>query len=150
MRDALSILDKIVSFTNGEVSYQHTLEHLNILDADYYFRMMDSMLNQDLAGAMLLFDDINRKGFEEELVLNGFSEFLRNLLICKDERIAGLLEVVESFKARYLETAKKVSTSYLVSALNILNETEINYKAARNKRLHAELALIRLTYLMQA
>jgi DNA polymerase-3 subunit gamma/tau len=150
MRDALSILDKIVSFTNGEVNYKHTLEHLNILDADYYFRLIDSMLQQDLAGAMLLFDDINKKGFEEELVLNGFSEFIRNLLICKDERIVGLLEVVESFKERYSETSKKVSAGYLVSALNILNETEINYKAARNKRLHVELALIRLTYLMQA
>ena len=150
LRDALSILDKIVSFTNGEVSYRHTLEHLNILDADYYFRMIDAMLEQDLASVMLLFDDINRKGFEEELVLNGFSEFVRNLLICKDERIAGLLEVVESFKVRYVETSKKVSTGYLVSALNILNETEINYKSARNKRLHVELALIRLTYLLQA
>jgi DNA polymerase-3 subunit gamma/tau len=150
MRDALSILDKIVSFTNGEVTYHHTLEHLNILDADYYFRLTDCMLQQDLAGAMLLFDDINRKGFEEELVLNGFSEFIRNLLIAKDERIAGLLEVVESFRDRYVSTAKKVSTGYLVSALNILNETEINYKSARNKRLHVELALIRLTYLLQA
>jgi DNA polymerase-3 subunit gamma/tau len=150
MRDALSILDKIVSFTNGEVNYRHTLEHLNILDADYYFKMMDSMLQQDLAGAMLLFDDINRKGFEEDLVLNGFSEFIRNLLISKDERIVGLLEVVESFKERYISTAKKISAGYLVSALNILNETEINFKAARNKRLHVELALIRLTYLMQA
>jgi len=94
MRDALSILDKIVSFTNAEVTYLHTLEHLNILDADYYFRMIDCMIAQDLAGAMLLFDDINKKGFDEELVLNGFAEFLRNLLICKDERIAGLLDVV--------------------------------------------------------
>jgi DNA polymerase-3 subunit gamma/tau len=150
MRDALSILDKIVSFTNAEVTYQETLEHLNILDADYYFKMIDCMLAQDLAGAMLLFDDINKKGFDEELVLNGFSEFIRNLLVSKDERIASLLDVVESFKERYVATAKKVSNEYLVSALNILNETEINYKAARNKRLHVELALIRLTYLMQA
>ena len=150
MRDALSILDKIVSFTNGEVSYQHTLEHLNILDADYYFRLMDCMIGQDLAGAMLLFDDINKKGFEEELVLNGFAEFLRNVLICKDERIAGLLEVVDSFRQRYVSTAKKVSTGYLVSALNIINDAEIGYKSARNKRLHVELALIRLTYLLQA
>lgn len=150
MRDALSILDKIVSFTNGEVNYQHTLEHLNILDADYYFKLMDAMLSQDLAGAMLLFDDIMRKGFDEELVLNGFSEFIRNLLICKDERIAGLLEVVESLKERYVLMAKRTEAGYLVSALNILNETEINYKAARNKRLHVELALIRLTYLLQA
>jgi DNA polymerase-3 subunit gamma/tau len=150
MRDALSILDKIVSFTNGEVSYGHTLEHLNILDADYYFRMMDCMQQQDLAGVMLLFDDIVKKGFEEELVLNGFSEFIRNLLISKDERIAVLLEVVESFRDRYISSSKNISAGYLVSALNILNETEINYKSARNKRLHVELALIRLTYLMQA
>jgi len=150
MRDALSILDKIVSFTNGEATYAHTLEHLNILDADYYFRLMQCMHDQDLAGVMLLFDDIIRKGFDEELILNGFAEFLRNLLVCKDERIAFLLEVVESFKERYALMAKTVSAGYLVSALNVLNETEINYKAARNKRLHVELALIRLTYLEQA
>jgi DNA polymerase-3 subunit gamma/tau len=150
MRDALSILDKIVSFTNGEVNYQHTLEHLNILDADYYFKLMDCMLQQDLAGSMLLFDDIMRKGFEEDLVLNGFSEFIRNLLICKDERIAGLLEVVENFREKYIATAKKTDAGFLVSSLNILNETEINYKSAKNKRLHVELALIRLTYLLQA
>jgi DNA polymerase III subunit gamma/tau len=150
MRDALSILDKIVSFTNGEITYNNTLEHLNILDADYYFQLIDCMLQQDLAGAMLLYDDINKKGFEGDMVLNGFSEFLRNLLICKDERVASLLEVVESFKKRYVETARKVEAAYLVSALNILNDSEINYKNARNKRLHVELALIKLCYLQQA
>lgn len=150
MRDALSILDKIVSFTNGEVTYENTIEHLNILDADYYFKLFDCMLAQDLAGAMLLFDDINKKGFEGDMVLNGFAEFMRNLLICKDERVAGLLEVVESFRTRYAEAAKKVAPSYLISTLNILNEAEINFKAARNKRLHVELALIKLCYLSQA
>jgi DNA polymerase-3 subunit gamma/tau len=150
MRDALSILDKIVSFTNGEVNYSNTIEHLNILDADYYFRLMDSMMAQDLAGAMLLYDDINKKGFEGDMVLNGFAEFLRNVLICKDERVIGILEVVESFKKRYSETAARVDAGYLVSALNILNEAEINFKSARNKRLHVELALIKLCYLSQA
>ncbi|HEU4903697.1 MAG TPA: DNA polymerase III subunit gamma/tau, partial [Flavisolibacter sp.] len=150
MRDALSILDKIVSFTNGEVTYENTLEHLNILDADYYFKLFDCMLAQDLAGAMLLFDDINKKGFEGDMVLNGFAEFMRNLLICKDERVAGLLEVVESFRVKYAEAAKKVSPSYIISALNLLNEAEINFRAARNKRLHVELALIKLCYLSQA
>ncbi|MBL7699528.1 MAG: DNA polymerase III subunit gamma/tau [Chitinophagaceae bacterium] len=150
MRDALSMLDKIVSFTNGEVNYQHTLEHLNILDADYYFKLIECMLNQDLAGAMLLFDDIMRKGFDEEVVLNDFSEFIRNLLVAKDEKIAGLLDVVDSFREKYISTAKRTDAGFLVSALNILNETEINYKTARNKRLHVELALIRLTYLLQA
>ncbi|MDB5251243.1 MAG: polymerase subunit gamma/tau [Flaviaesturariibacter sp.] len=150
MRDALSILDKIVSFTNGSVTYDNTIEHLNILDADYYFKLMDCMLDQDLAGAMLLYDDINRKGFEGDAVLNGFAEFLRNLLICKDERVAGLLEVVESFRRRFADTAKKVDAGYLVSALNLLNEAEIQFRQARNKRLHVELALIKLCYLRQA
>ena len=150
MRDALSILDKIVSFTNGEVTYANTLEHLNILDADYYFKLLDCMQQQDLAAAMLLYDDINSKGFEGDLVIEGFAEFLRNLLVSKDERVIGLLEVVESFKERYLEAAKKTSFAYIISALNILNETTVNYKSARNKRLHVELALIKLTYLQQA
>lgn len=150
MRDALSILDKIVSFTNGELNYATTLEHLNILDADCYFKLLDCMQEQDLSGAMLLYDDINRKGFEGDLVVNGFAEFIRNLLVCKDEKAAGLLEVVESFKDKYIATAKNVSPALLISALNILNDTEINYKAARNKRLHVELALIKLCYLQQA
>lgn len=150
LRDALSILDKIVSFTNGELNYTNTLEHLNILDAEFYFKMLDSMLQQDLAGAMLLYDEINRKGFEGDLVLNGFAEFIRNLLVCKDEKAATLMEVVESYKERYTDVAKKVSAPVLISALNILNETEINYKSARNKRLHVELALIKLCYLQQA
>jgi DNA polymerase-3 subunit gamma/tau len=84
------------------------------------------------------------------MVLNGFAEFMRNLLICKDERVAGLLEVVESFRTRYAEAAKKVDPAYIISALNLLNEAEIGFRAARNKRLHVELALIRLCYLSQA
>lgn len=150
MRDALSILDKIVSFTNGELNYANTLEHLNILDADCYFRLLSTMQQQDLAGAMLLYDEINRKGFEGDLVLNGYAEFIRNLLVCKDEKAAGLLDVVESFKDKYISTAKNVSPAFLISALNILNDAEINYKAARNKKLHVELALIKLCYLQQA
>jgi DNA polymerase-3 subunit gamma/tau len=150
MRDALSILDKIVSFTNGELSYKNTLEHLNILDADYYFRILDAMQQQDLSDALLIYDDINRKGFEGDLVLNGLAEFIRNLLVCKDEKVADLLEAVESFKDRYVSMGKKVDAIYLVSALNVLNEAEINYKSARNKRLHVELALIKLCYLAQA
>jgi DNA polymerase-3 subunit gamma/tau len=150
MRDALSILDKIVSFTNGELSYKNTLEHLNILDADYYFRILDAMQQQDLSDALLIYDDINRKGFEGDLVLNGLAEFIRNLLVCKDEKVAALLEVVESFKDRYIGMGKKVDALYLVSALNVLSEAEINYKSARNKRLHVELALIKLCYLAQA
>jgi DNA polymerase-3 subunit gamma/tau len=150
MRDALSILDKIVSFTNGELNYANTLEHLNILDADFYFKFLSCMQQQDLSGALLLYDDINRKGFEGDIVMNGFAEFIRNLLVCKDEKAAVLLEVVENLKEKYIQTSKLVSPSILISSLNILNESELNYKAARNKRLHVELCLIKLCYLQQA
>ncbi len=150
MRDSLSILDKIVSFTNGVVTYQNTLEHLNILDEDYYFKLLESMQLQDLPAAMLLFDEINKKGFEGDLVLNGFAEFIRNLLVCKDPKSASLLEVVEGMQTKYIQAAEKSGISFLVSALNILNESEINYKMARNKRLHVELTLIKLNFLQQA
>jgi DNA polymerase-3 subunit gamma/tau len=99
---------------------------------------------------MLLYDEINRKGFEGDLVLNGFAEFIRNLLVCKDAKSAALLEVVEGMRDKYISMAGKTGMSYLVSALNILNESEINYKMARNKRLHVELTLIKLNFLQQA
>lgn len=150
MRDALSILDKIVSFTNGDVNYQNTLEHLNILDHDYYFRLLEALLKQDMAGGMLLYDEINRKGFEGDLVLNGFAEFIRNILVCKDARAVKLLDVVEGMQEKYVSTAASVNAGYLVSALNILNEAEVNFKMARNKRLHVELVIIKLNFLQQA
>ena len=150
MRDSLSILDKIVSFTNGEVTYKNTLEHLNILDEDYYFKLLDYLYQQDLSSALLMYDEINRKGFEGDTVINGIAEFLRNLLVSSDAKVAMLLEVAEDFKQKYLQTAQKIPAAFIISALNILNEAEINYKQARNKRLHVELTLIKLSYLQQA
>jgi len=150
MRDSLSILDKIVSFTNGAVTYLNTLEHLNILDEAYYFKLLDYLQEQDLSSALLMYDEINNKGFEGDTVLNGIAEFLRNLLVSRDEKVAMLLEVAEDFKQKYLETAQKVDAGYIISALNVLNDAEINYKQARNKRLHVELTIIKLCYLQQA
>lgn len=150
LRDALSILDKIVSFSNGELTYSNTLEHLNILDEDYYFRMLDCMQQQQLSNAMLLYDEINQKGFEGNTLLEGYSEFIRNLLVSKDTKAAILLEVADDFKQKYLQAAQQISTAWLIAALNLLNEAEINYKQARNKRLHVELAIIKLCYLLQA
>ncbi len=150
MRDALSILDKIVSFSNGELTYGNTLEHLNILDEDYYFKMLDCMQQQHLSDAMLLYDEINRKGFEGDTLLEGYSEFIRNLLVSKDPKAAILLEVADDFKQKYLQAAQQISTGWLIAALNLLNEAEINYKQARNKRLHVELTIIKLCYLLQA
>lgn len=150
MRDSLSILDKIVSFTGGSLTYQNTLEHLNILDEDYFFKMLESMQAKDLAASMILYDEINRKGFEGDMVLNGLAEFIRNILVCKDPKSAPLLEVVEGMQEKYISAAAAMGMSYLVSALNILNEAEINYKMTRNKRLHVELTLIKLNFLQEA
>lgn len=150
MRDALSTLDKIVSFTNGHLTYQNTLEHLNILDYDYFFRVMDALLEQDPAGALLIFDEILQKGFEGDNFLNGFAEFTRNLLVCKDDRVLHLMEVSTNLKDRYKKAAAGVDAAFLLSALNILNDAEIAYKQAYNKRLHVEVTLIKLGYLQQA
>jgi DNA polymerase III subunit gamma/tau len=150
MRDALSLMDKMVSFSDGKLTYADTLENLNILDAGYYFKLLTAIRNQQLGEALLIYDEINRKGFEGDLLLNGIAEFIRNLLICKDEKAACLLDVVEDFKQKYIQEAKGVEGSYLISALNLLSESELHYKAARNKRLHVELALIKLSYLNQA
>lgn len=150
LRDSLSLLDKIVSFTNGDLSYANTLEHLNILDEGYYFQLLDAMQDQKLSEALLLYDEINRKGFEGDLVLNGYAEFLRNILVSKDPKVVSLLEVSEDFKPKYLEAAAKVPPAWLISALNILSDAEINYRQAKNKKLHVELTLIKLSYLNQA
>lgn len=150
MRDSLSTLDKIVSFTSGHLTYQNTLEHLNILDYDYFFRVMASVLQQDVANALLIFDEILQKGFEGDNFLNGWAEFLRNLLLCKEDKALHLVEVSGNLKERYKQLSGQISPAYLITALHLLNETEINYRMARNKRLHVEMALIKLCFLQQA
>lgn len=150
MRDSLSILDKMVSFTGGEVTYQHTLEHLNILDEDYYFRFHELLQQENLSGVLLLFDEINKKGFEGDLVMNGFASFYRNLLVSKDPATAAILDVMEGMREKFAAAAEKTELSFLLSALNIISSAEIEIRQARNKRLHVELALIKLNFLRQA
>ncbi len=150
MRDALSLLDKIVSFSGGTLSHAQTLEHLNILDADVYFQLLEMIKGQQLSEVLLQYDQIHQKGFEGDLFLAGFTEFIRNLLVSQDEKAASLLDVSEGFKARYRETAPQYPAGYLVSALNLLNQAEIQFRTARNKRLQVEMALIKLAYLEQA
>jgi DNA polymerase-3 subunit gamma/tau len=150
MRDALSMLDKIVSFTNASLTYPNTLEHLNVLDEDYFFKMLDMLYNQDLPGVLSLFDEIDKKGFEGDMVLNSMTEFFRNLLISKDARSIGLLQVMDGFRNKYIASASEISTSYIIGAMNILTEAEAGFKQARNKKLHVEFHLIKLNYLKQA
>jgi len=149
MRDALSMLDRIASFTNGMLTYANTMEHLNLLDADYYFRVTDAMLAQDVASVMLLLDNALEKGFEGDVIIGGLSEHFRNLMLCKDARMAKLLDVPNEHKPVYHEKANQAPPSFIVSALNVLNDSELQYKSSTNKRLHVELCLIRLCFLMQ-
>ncbi len=150
MRDALSILDKIVSFTGGSITYSNTLEHLNILDEDYFFKILQYATEQKLSDTLLLFDEINQKGFEGDTLLEGLKEFLRNLLVSKDVRASVLLDVSEDFKIKYAAAAKEIAGSWIIAALNTLHNAVLEHKQARNKRLNVEMALIKLCYLQQA
>jgi DNA polymerase-3 subunit gamma/tau len=150
MRDALSILDRIASFTNGQLTYSSTMEHLNQLDADFYFSITDTMLAQDVAGTLLQLDDVLERGFEGDVILSGLAEHFRNLLLCKDARMARLLDVPNNHRPIYHEKAGQTPPSFILSALNVVNESELSYKNANNRRLHIEICLIRLCYLLQA
>ncbi len=150
MRDALSMLDRIASFTNGMLTYSNTMEHLNLLDADFYFRLTDSLLSQDVAGTLLQLDQALAKGFEGDVIIGGLAEHFRNLLLCKDPRMAKLLDVPNDFRQLYNEKANQSPPSFILSALNVINESELQYKQATNKRLHVELCLVRLCFLLQS
>ncbi len=150
MRDSLSILDKIVSFTDGHLTYSNTLEHLNILDEDYYFKLLEFLQEQQLSDALVLLDTILQKGFEADSFLEGFTEFTRNLLVSKDPKAVSLLEVADDFKEKYLLWAQKTDMGWILAALNLLSEAGMGYKMARNKKLFTEMVLIKLSYLQQA
>ena len=150
LRDALSIFDRIVSFSGKSLTYQDVISNLNILDYDYFFRFTEALLTENLPEVMLIFDEVLRNGFEADTFINELAEHFRNLLICKDEQTLALLEVGENLKDQYRRQAQLAPASFLLSALNIANDCDVNFKMARNKRLHAEMALIKMTYLGRA
>lgn len=147
MRDALSMMDRIAGFSSGKLSYAQVVEHLNILDAEAYFKLSEHLLSKDIASALLFIDDLLQKGFEGDLILGGFAEHFRNLLLSKDGRMARLIDLPEEHKRTYFTHAQLIPQSYILSALSLLNDAEISYKTASNKRMHLELAMIRLCYL---
>ncbi len=149
LRDALSIFDRMATSAGKRIDYDHVIQNLNVLDYDYFFKITDYLLIEDLSSVLLTFDDILRKGFEPDLFLNGFAEHLRNLLVCKDPETLSLLEVGQSLRERYARQAILTPASLLLTALNLINECDVNYKLARNKRLHTELCLIKLVYILR-
>lgn len=148
LRDALSMFDLNVTFSkDGQLHYRDVLENLHILDYDYYFRMADALLDGSVPAAWLLFDEILRKGFDGHQFVVGLLEHLRNLLVCKDPATVQLLQVSASVQNRYLEQSAKASHSFLLSALSLGSQCDINYKQAKQQRLHVEIALSKMAHL---
>jgi DNA polymerase-3 subunit gamma/tau len=151
LRDALSIFDLIVTYSAGnKLTYQETIANLHILDYDYYFKVVDALLEESIGQALLIFDEILKKGFDGNNFIVGLSEHLRDLLVCKDEATVSLLEVSDNAKERYLNQSARASLSFLLSAMSLCNHCDIHYKASKNQRLHVELALMKMAKLNQA
>ncbi|MHA4742301.1 DNA polymerase III subunit gamma/tau [Dyadobacter sp. MSC1_007] len=150
LRDALSMFDLNVTFsTDNHLTYQAVLENLHILDYDYYFKITDALTAGSIARSLVLFDEILRKGFDGHLFVVGLLEHFRNLLVCKDPATVTLLQVSESAERKYLEQSAMADMSFLLSALSITGQCDINYKSAKNQRLHVELCLMKLANLPQ-
>jgi len=147
MRDALSIFDRIAGSYENTVSYEAVVENLNLLDYTYFFRIMDLMASSQLPNSMLVLDQCIRAGFDPEVILGGLAEHFRQLLMCKDESTLVLIENAEEVIQKYRQQAVMVPTAYLLSCLDIASECELNFKTARNRRLHLEMALIKMIYL---
>jgi DNA polymerase-3 subunit gamma/tau len=147
MRDALSIFDQVVSFSQGNLTYKTVIDNLNVLDYDYYFRLTDAAQSNQVNRNLLLLNEILSKGFDGQQILSGLALFLRDLLVCKDSQTIVLFEMGEAVKAKYLELTARCDIKFLYKAIELTNETDLNYRFSRNKRLAIELLLIRLCQL---
>ncbi|TAJ08621.1 DNA polymerase III subunit gamma/tau [Marinilabiliaceae bacterium JC017] len=148
MRDALSIFDQVVAFSGKKITYQHVIENLNVLDYDYYFRLTEAFLKEDHKQALLIFDDIIKKGFEPQYFISGLCSHFRDLLVCQDGATVGLLEVGATIKERYASQAKQCQVDFLYETLKIATECDFQYRLAKNKRLHVEFALISMSRIL--
>jgi DNA polymerase-3 subunit gamma/tau len=144
------MFDQIVSFSNKNLTYQAVINNLNILDYDYYFQLMDSISRQDAATTLLIFDKVLNNGFDGGHFIAGLSSHIRNLLVSKEPSTLKLLEVSENIKKRYLEQSQALSNGLLLSALNIANQCEINYRTSKNQRLQVELTLLKMCHIASA
>ncbi|MFK7808825.1 MAG: DNA polymerase III subunit gamma/tau [Saprospiraceae bacterium] len=156
LRDSLSIFDRIVSGVakNEEgksvLTYKDVINSLNVLDYEYFFRVVDALLAEDMAQVMLIFDEVQRNGFEADTFMLGLAEHVRNVLVCKDQQTLPLLEMSEDLKARYQKQAALSSGSFLLTLLNLANDCDVNYRMARNKKLHVEMTLLKMTFANRA
>lgn len=147
LRDALSIFDLMVTYSAGKgITFKDVLNNLHILDYDYYFKVVEALLEQHHAEPLLILDEILRKGFDGQNFIVGLSEHFRNLLVSQDARTTQLMEVPESVKKKYAHQAQVASPSLLLSWLNLATQCDINYKSSRNQRLLVELTLMKMAH----
>ena len=144
LRDALSIFDQMVSFSGKNITYKDVIDNLNVLDYDYYFQIVDHILKGNTSDILLILNDIISKGFEPQHFVSGMGNHLRSLMVCKDPVTVQLLEVSEQLRQRYLTQAQTCPMPFLIRALEINNKCDIDYRAANNKRLHLEIALLKM------
>ena len=144
LRDALSIFDQMVSFSGNNITYKDVIANLNVLDYEYYFGMVENILANDINSILLLLNEVINKGFDPQNFIQGMASHLRNLLLGKDQRVIDLMEVSSQLKARYAKQAERCSTEFLLKSLDIANECDINFRSANNKRLHLEVALMKM------
>jgi DNA polymerase III subunit gamma/tau len=148
LRDALSMFDLNVTFSkDNTLKYAEVLENLHILDYDYYFRITNALLEQRIGEVLVLFDEILRKGFDGHQFLIGLLEHFRNLMVCKDAATVRLMQVSERVQRQYLDQSQRASLSFLLSALSIGSQCDVNYKQAKQQRLHVEICLSKLAFL---
>lgn len=151
LRDALSMFDLIVTFSSDKkITYQNTITHLHILDHDYYFKLSDLFIEQNLSATLVLFDEILKKGFDAHNFLIGLAQHFRDVLVCQNPATLVLLEVSENIKNKFKDQAERSSTSFLLSGLNMINQCDQGYKQSKNQRLHIELCLMKLSQLDRA
>ena len=146
LRDALSIFDQMVSFSGKIITYKDVINNLNVLDYEYYFRMVDYILNKDNNSILLLLNNVVENGFDIQHFIQGLASHLRNLLLGKDERLIDLMEVSRQLKTRYMEQSQRCSQYFLLKSLDLANQCDLNFRNSNNKRLHLEICLMKMCY----
>jgi DNA polymerase-3 subunit gamma/tau len=144
LRDACSIFDQIVSFAGTTITYKAVIDNLNILDYDYYFKVTDAILAQDITASLLLFNEILNNGFDGHNFVAGMGDHFRNLLVTKDPETLQLLEAGKNITEKYKQQSASCSLSFLIKGLTLLNKADVQYKASKNQRLQVELSLMQL------
>ncbi len=147
LRDALSMFDKVVSYADGKITRKIVSESMSILDYDAYFQMLDLILKNDIPGVLNFFNDLLYKGFDAHLIIAGLSSHLRDLLVAKDPKTVDLLEVSDNIKKQYIEQAKTIELPFLMQAIELTTQTDINYKLSKSPHLLVELALMKMASL---